>query len=120
MSTDDALNAAWSHPWRVDPCGVVTVERACEDEPQQRGLKWYDAEHRYVRYELIVCTEPNRDSDLQVFGMFVLHVEEYATRGARPIDRTFSSARNEAAARPCTTQACRRVTLSGRAAAGRT
>jgi len=52
-------------------------------------MKWYDNEQRYVRLELMVCTEPTQDRDLQVFGVFVLDIEEHAKRGARPNEQDF-------------------------------
>jgi hypothetical protein len=87
---DDPLNAAWSHQWRVDPCGVLAIERACVQEPRLRDvMKWYDEQHRYVRCQLMVCTEPRLNRDLQVFGVFVLDVNEYAARKDRPVEQDF-------------------------------
>jgi hypothetical protein len=61
-----ATHGGWTH---------VASSQLSEPAPKSRlreGMKWYDAEHRYVRCELMICTEPTQDSDLQVFGLFVL------------------------------------------------
>jgi hypothetical protein len=74
----------------VDPCGVISLERACAEEPRLRQvMKWYDFEHRYVRCELMVCTEPSQNRDLQVFGVFVLDVDAFRKRAERPIEQDF-------------------------------
>lgn len=89
MSFDDPLDA-WSGPWRVDPCGVIAIERACKEEPRLRDvMKWYDAEYRYIRCPLMVCTRPSQVTDLQVFGLFVVDVESLAKRAERLIEQDF-------------------------------
>lgn len=90
MSFDDPLDAVWNWPWRVDPCGVVALERACAEEPRLREvMKWYDAEHRYISCELMICSTPTQAKDLQVFGLFVVDVEGYRKRAPRPIEQDF-------------------------------
>ena len=70
VGVEDPLNATWSYPWRVDPCGVITVERACADEPRLREvMKWYAGGHRYVRCELMVCTQPAGLPRIQFHGL---------------------------------------------------
>jgi hypothetical protein len=85
----DPLDEVWSS-WRVDPCDVVTLDRARAEEPNfDLVMKWYDVQGRYERCELMICTVPQSVREIQVFGLFVIDVPALERRNPKPIEQDY-------------------------------